>query len=324
MPFASLAGNERLKKLLRRAVMEGRISQGLIFAGPVGVGKHRFALALAQAVNCENPKEGDACGRCPQCLKIAEGEHVDVQTISPEGQFIKIDQTRKLSSDAQFRPREGRRRVFILDEAHRLNLNAANSILKTLEEPPSTSLIILVTSKPYALIETIRSRCRMLSFAPLSNVELESFLAANYPRPAEETRLLARLARGSVGRALEIDLGEYREKRRFIIEIVEAVSVKRDAVKLLNAAEYMSRKLEREEFEKHLDTLLILLMDVFHLKLGRSTLTNADIPDHLARIAEAMSMELIIDWVEKIEALLQSLTRNLNRHVAMDAMLVSL
>ncbi len=326
MPFASLVGNERIKKLLRRAVMEGRVSQGLIFAGPTGVGKHKFALALAQAINCENPKEGDACGHCPQCCKIAESEHVDVATISPDGQFIKIGQMRGMSSDAQFRPYEGRRRVFILDEAHRLKMEAANSILKILEEPPSTSLIILVTSKPYSLIETIRSRCQMLSFAPLADRELESFLAINYRRPAEDTRLLARLARGSIGRALEIDLGQYKEKRRLMIEIVEAVSIRRDTVRLLNAAEYMSRKLEREEFENHLDTLLVLLMDVFHLKLGRPTdsLTNADIPDHLVRIAEAVSLELIIDWVERIEELLISLTRNLNRHVAMDAMFVSL
>jgi DNA polymerase-3 subunit delta' len=198
--------------------------------------------------------------------------------------------------------------------------------LKTLEEPPPSSLIILVTSKPYALIETIRSRCQMLNFAPLSNSELESFLATNYPRPADETRLLARLSRGSVGRALEIDLGQYREKRRQVIEIIEAASVRRDTVRLLNAAEHLSRKLEREEFEDHLDTLMVLLMDVFHLKLGRSkgALINADIGDHLARIAEAMSLESIIDWVEKIEELLASLARNLNRHIALDAMFVSL
>ncbi|MEW6212899.1 MAG: DNA polymerase III subunit delta' [Acidobacteriota bacterium] len=326
MPFASLVGNERIKKLLRRAVREGRVSQGLIFAGPAGVGKHRFAIAFAQAVNCLSQKEGDACGHCTQCIKIEAREHVDVETISPDGQFIKIEQMRKLSEAAQFRPYEGRRRVFIIDQAHRLRVEAANSILKTLEEPPPTSLLLLVTSKPYALIETIRSRCLMLSFAPLAVGELESFLETNYRRPADETRLLARLARGSVGRALEIDLGQYKEKRRMMIEIIEALSVRRDTVRLLNAAEYMSRKLEREEFEDHLDTLLVLLMDMFHLKLGRSknALINADISDHLARIAEAMSIELIIDWVEKIEELLANLARNLNRHVALDAMFVSL
>src|SRR2546421_12358256 len=92
MPFSSLVGNERIKKLLRRAVAEGRIGQGLIMAGQRGVGKHQFALALAQAVNCKRPKDGDACGECLPCLKIARFEHPDVETIAPEGQFIKIAQ----------------------------------------------------------------------------------------------------------------------------------------------------------------------------------------------------------------------------------------
>ncbi len=208
MPFASLTGNERIKTLLKRAVSDGRIGQGIIMAGPQGVGKRRFALALAQALNCERPVEGDACGECVPCRRVASGEHTDVETISPDGQFIKIDQMRDMARQAQYRPYESRRRVYIIDDADRLREQAANSILKTLEEPPETTMLVLVTSKPYMLLETIRSRCQMLSFAPLSTRELEDYLNANYKRPAEETRLLARLARGSIGRALEIDLGQ--------------------------------------------------------------------------------------------------------------------
>ena len=144
-----------------RAVDEGRIGQGLIFAGARGIGKHQFAMALAQAVNCERPVKGDACGVCVNCRKFAVREFTDVKTIVPDGQFIKIEQTREMASEAQFRPYEGRCRVFILDDAERLKEQAANSILKTLEEPPETSLIILITAKPYALLETIRSRCQM-------------------------------------------------------------------------------------------------------------------------------------------------------------------
>jgi DNA polymerase-3 subunit delta' len=326
MPFSSLVGNERIKKRLRRAVAEDRVGHGLIFAGPAGVGKHNFALALAEALNCERPQEGDACGNCIQCRRIQAREHADVRTISPDGQFVKIGQMREMSSEAQFRPYEGRRRVFIIDEAHRLREEAANSILKTLEEPPPTSLHILVTSKPYMLLETIRSRCQMLNFAPLTTRELESHLAANFRRPIEETRLLARLARGSIGSALEIDLGEYRDKRRQMIELIEAAGVSRDAVKLLAQAEYVGRKLEREEMEKHFDTLLTLLMDLFHLKLGRpaDSIVNLDVAERLSRIAEVLSLEFIIDWVGKIEELLQGLARNLNRHIAVEAMLVSL
>src|ERR1044072_439881 len=285
MRFSSLVGNQRIKELLQRAVDEGRIGQGLIFAGERGIGKHQFAMALAQGVNCEQPVHGDACGVCLTCRKFAARDFTDVKVIVPDGQFIKIEQTREMASEAQYRPFEGRRRGFILDEAERLKEQAANSLLKTLEEPPDTSLIILITAKPYALLETIRSRCQMLNFAPLRERELEAYLQANYQRPLAEMQLLAKLGRGSIGRALEIDLGEYREKRNQVMEIIEAQLVTHDAVRLLGAAEFMARKLEKEEFIAQIDLILILLEDIFHLKVGRTitSLTNADIGERLQR-----------------------------------------
>jgi DNA polymerase III subunit delta' len=326
MPFRSLVGNERIKRLLTRAVAEDRIRQGLLFAGPRGVGKHQFALALAQALNCRRPTGGDACGQCDQCIKVAAGEHIDVETIAADGQFIKIDQMRAMVEKANYRPYDGRRRVYIIDDAERLNLNAANSILKVLEEPPSTTLMVLVTAKPYALLQTIRSRCQMLSFAPLTAAELAAFLNENYKRPAGENQLLARLARGSIGRALEIDLGIYREQRTMMIELIEAVILARDTMKLMQTAEHLAKKLERDEFERHLDALLVLLADVFHLKLGAAaeSLTNADIAPRLVRLAEAATLAQVADWVERIEAVMQGLTRNLNRQLAMEEMLLAL
>ena len=326
MPFSSLVGNERLKRLLQRAVAEDRIRQGLIFAGPRGVGKQQFALALAQALNCRRPLDGDACGLCDQCIKIAAREHIDVETIVADGQFIKIAQMREMAEKANYRPYDGRRRVYILDDAERLNLNAANSILKVLEEPPETTQLVLVTAKPYALLQTIRSRCQMLSFAPLTATELEKFLNENYKRPAGENRLLARLARGSIGRALEIDLGVHRDQRTMMVELLEAAIVARDTMKLMQAAEYLARKLEREEFERHLDALLVLLADLFYLKLGNAaeSLTNADIAPRLNQLAEVATLKQITDWVERIEGIMQGLARNLNRQLAMEDMLLAL
>ncbi|HJQ27248.1 MAG TPA: DNA polymerase III subunit delta' [Blastocatellia bacterium] len=325
MPFASLVGNERIKRLLKRGVAEDRIRQGLIFAGPRGVGKHQFALALAQALNCRRPIAGDACGTCDQCIKIAAREHIDVETIVADGQFIKIAQMREMAEKANYRPYDGRRRVYILDDAERLNISAANSILKVLEEPPETTELVLVTAKPYALLQTIRSRCQMLSFAPLTAAELEAFLNENYKRPAGENRLLARLARGSIGRALEIDLGVYREQRTMMVELLEAAIIARDTMKLMQAAEYLAKKLERDEFERHLDALLVLLSDLFYLKLGNAAdaVTNADIAPRLSHLAEAATLEQIIDWVERIEAIMQGLARNLNRQLAMEEMLLA-
>ena len=326
MPFSNIAGNDRIKSLLSRAVREGRIGQSLIFAGPEGIGKRRFATALAEAVNCERPLDGDACGRCSQCLKIAAGEHLDVATYNPDGQFIKIDKMREMSAEAQFKPFEGKRRILIIDEADRLNVGAAHSILKALEEPPESSLIILVTSRPYALLDTIRSRCQILSFAPLSPAELEAYLMANYKRPVEENGLIARLAGGSVGKAIGIDIGEYLARRAVIIKLVEAALVDRDAVHLLSAAEQLGRKLERDDFVSHMNALLLLLSDLFKLKLDQplEMLTNADAAERLRSIADSVDLASITDWTDKIERLLQDMTRNVNRQLALEAMVLSL
>lgn len=325
MPFRSLRGNDRLKKLLQQAVVEGRIGHGLIFGGRRGVGKYRFAIALAQALNCDSPVTGDACGECLPCRKIFSGEHPDVQTICPDGAFIKIDQMRVMSHEAQFRPFEGRRRVVIIDEADRLREGAANSILKTLEEPPDTSSIVLVTARPYSLLETIRSRCQMLNFAPLSLAELERLLKASGNSPSTEQALRARLAQGSVGRALEIDLENYRSQREVMLEIVESTAASRETAKMMAACDYLGRKIERPEFEAHLEVLTMLLRDLLRLKAGDpiESLINIDIASRLERLVPLLSFDRIIKLAEQIEEVSQSLIRNVNRQLAMEAILVS-
>lgn len=308
-----------------RAVNEDRIAQGLLFAGPRGVGKYQFALALAQALNCENPSMGDACGVCVPCKKILRGGHLDVETYSPDGQFIKVDQMRDMSEKAQYRPYEGRRRVYIVDEADRLRLEAANSILKTLEEPPECTALILVTPKPYSLIETIRSRCQMISFAPLTRKELQEHLAARAKHDSGDTHLLARLAQGSIGHALEIDLEGFKRVRGKMLDLLDSLAPVVDVGRLLGSAEYLARKLEREEFEDHLDVLLVLLQDVVYLKVGMEpdTVTNADVMNRLTRIAEQMTIDEISKLADGVETVLRDLIRNVNRQLAMESVLIS-
>lgn len=325
MPFSSLIGNERIKKLLQRAVAERRIGQSLLMTGPRGVGKYQFAIALAQALNCERPSNGDACGKCIPCRRIAGGEHADVQTFTNEGTFIKVDKMRDMSRDAQYKPYEGRHRVCIIDEADRMNLPSANSILKTLEEPPESTLIVLVTANPYRLPDTIRSRCQILNFAGLTAREIEEHLSTKANRPAEEARLLARLARGSIGHALEINLDAYRQSRDRMLELIETLALSREVNKLLSASEYLGRKLEKDEFEHHLDAMMVLLSDLLYLKLsaGAEALTNADIIERLEIVAGKLTIEQITDWVDQIEEIFKAMPRNINRQLAMDAMLMA-
>ena len=305
-------------------------------AGPRGVGKHSFAIALAQALNCEQVTEGEPCGDCGPCRKISRGEHADVRTILRESQdpaikkdsrsqFIKIEQTRELAEQAQFRPYEGRRRVFILDDAEWLRHEAANSMLKILEEPPDTSLLILITPKPFSLLDTIRSRCLLLSFAPLNAADIERHLRTIKTIASEEARLRAQLAGGSIGRAIALNIAEYREMRNVLLEIIETAAVSRDSIRLLNASEYLGKKLDKDEFERHLNALMVLLRDLFHLKLSRSNeyLINEDVVERLERITEALTVEEITAWTDGIEEVFRGLVRNVNRQLSMESLFLT-
>jgi len=329
MSFARLIGNERNKQILQRLLGNGRVSATLIFAGADGVGKRQFALTFAKAANCQKAPDHsfatDSCDECPTCRRIDEGTYGDVTTIQPDGQFIKIAQTRALTEEVVYRPREGRQRFFIIDEADRLREEAANSLLKTLEEPPPTSTLILLTSRPNSLLQTIRSRSQRLNFAPLTIAEMETFLTRHYPRPTADTALLARVTGGRIGQATAFDLSVYRQERRTLIELLELMAAGQNRVRLLKAAEYIGKK-EREEFEKELDLMTSLLRDVFLLSGGgsRQEIVNIDVADKLEQLAEKIGLVRAIRWSEKIGEVRRNLRININRPVAMEAALLGL
>ena len=329
MSFAKLVGNQRNKEILQRLLKNGRVNSTLIFAGPDGVGKRRFALAFAKAANCQKAPAGayalDGCDECSVCRRIDAGGYGDVTVVRPDGQFIKIAQTREMAGEVYFRPREGHQRFFIIDEADRLREEAANSLLKTLEEPPSTSTIILLTARPDALLPTIRSRAQRLNFAALSVAEMEKYLAENYPRPAPDTALLARVTQGRIGQATAFDLSVYRQERRTLIELLELLASGDDRYRLLKAAEFLGKK-EREDFEKELALISSLLRDLFMLAAGRGAdaVVNIDALDHLAPLAQKVGLRRLMSWVEKFDQLRARLRININRQIATEAALLAL
>ncbi|HEU0178825.1 MAG TPA: DNA polymerase III subunit delta' [Blastocatellia bacterium] len=329
MSFARLVGNQRNKEILQRLLKNGRINSTLIFAGPDGVGKRQFALAFAKAVNCQRAPAGayamDGCEECSVCRRINAGGYGDVTVIRPDGQFIKIAQTREMAEEVYFRPREGRQRFFIVDEADRLREEAANSLLKTLEEPPSTSTIMLVTARPDALLLTIRSRAQRLNFAALSAAEMEKYLAENYPRPAPDTALLARITEGRIGQATAFDLSVYRQERRTLIELLELLVSGNDRHRLLKAAEYIGKK-EREDFEKEIALILSLLRDLFMLAAGRGaeSVINIDSVDRLRPLAQKIGLRRLMTWVKQFDQLRARLRININRQIATEAALLAL
>jgi DNA polymerase-3 subunit delta' len=180
MPFRDITGHVRLVELLKRSIARGTLPPSLIFAGPAGSGKRATAIALAQALNCpqsaiRDPQSAiDSCGVCASCTRIARGVHPDVLIVEPgDNGAIKVDQVRDIVDRAAYRPFEGKRRVVIVNDADVMVAHAQNGLLKTLEEPPSLSVFVLVTSRPDMLLATVRSRCIRLTFAAAAHVELD-------------------------------------------------------------------------------------------------------------------------------------------------------
>jgi DNA polymerase-3 subunit delta' len=181
MPFRDIKGHRRLTELLARSIERGTLPPASIFAGPSGVGKRAAAIAVAQALNCTSSRSAssgslfqDACGTCSACARIARGAHPDVLVVEPgDSGNIRIEPIREAIDRTGFKPFEGRRRVVIIDEADAMVPGAQNALLKTLEEPPASSIFILVTPRPDSLLPTVRSRCIRLWFAAGGTSEID-------------------------------------------------------------------------------------------------------------------------------------------------------
>src|SRR5512140_833431 len=189
MTFNEIYGHAKQIGILKGAMAKDRIAHAYLFYGMEGIGKRTVASVFARALTCEG--ETPPCDVCASCQKAERKNHPDIITIAAEGQFIKIGAVKELQEQMKFRPREGRRRVFILTEADRMNAAAANALLKTLEEPSAGNILLLTTSRPHALPMTILSRCQLLRFPPVSQEEVARFLREKESLTADEAEVIA-------------------------------------------------------------------------------------------------------------------------------------
>jgi DNA polymerase-3 subunit delta' len=299
MPFRDVLGHNRLITLLTRSVAGGSLPPSLLFAGPAGVGKRKTALAVAQALNCLTRRDGDACGACAACARIGRGVHPDVNSVEPEDSgAIKIEQVRDVIDRAAYRPFEGRRRVVIIDEADALVAAAQNALLKTLEEPPPSSVFILVTSRPDVLLPTVRSRCPQLRFRPMSPADIAAVLIAR-GMPGHEAHAVAATANGSVADALDAAASERVDARDIAQRVLMRAAAEPEPARRIEAAKDLLTKTgtggaaDREQLSTYLRAMASLLRDVEVLATGAdaSILANADARPALERLTSTYLRE---------------------------------
>jgi DNA polymerase-3 subunit delta' len=337
VPFRTIAGHSRLLPLLSRVIARDAMPPAVLLAGPAGIGKRLTAIAVAQAINCLQPRssaelERDACGECASCRRIARGVHPDVVVIEPgDSGSIKIEQLRDVIERSHYRPFEGRRRVVIIDEADAAGAPAQSALLKTLEEPPSASVFILVSSMPDALLPTVLSRCPRLRFGPLTPAEVARVLMQDHRYSEQDARAAAADADGSVGRALESQSENLTDAREAAERILEETARNNDPVKRIALARQLTEGKatpaeERNRLAVHLRSLGSLLRDVGIIASGadRAMLANADLEAQLEALSSSYHAERSLKAYAAVDRALAALHHNASPKVVADWLLLEL
>ena len=337
MPFRDIFGHRRVVSLLSRAVARGSVPPSLLFAGPEGVGKRRVAIALAETLNCLQPTTGDglerdACGTCAACRRIARGTHPDVIVLEPgDSGTIKIDPVREIIDRAQYRPFEGRRRAVIVDHADALTDDAQSALLKILEEPPSGSVFLLVTSSADALLSTVRSRCPRLRFGPLSPGEIADALKRDHEYGDAEARAAAADADGSLGRALEAEAADLTEARSTAQQWLTQAARSGDLSTRVQMAQSLFDKksvpaVDRARLAACLRALSSLLRDlgILSTRADARMLANADLQGALERLAAAYDSTRSMRAFTAVDKALGALERNASPKIVADWLVLQL
>jgi DNA polymerase III subunit delta' len=328
--FRDLVGQHHARRLLQAALRSGRISHAYLFVGPAGVGRLATARAFAQALLCAVGSD-DACGVCGPCRKAAAGTHPDLRIIAPgrteagaERRAVAIDQVRDLKREAAYPPYEGKRKIFIIEDTEQMRAEAANSLLKVLEEPPADIVIILLSESTEALLPTLVSRAQLVRFTLVSAPEIVNVLT-RAEVPVERAGFLAAMAGGRVGAALQAAAAgeEPFARRQEVLTTLWALEGG-DVIAGLDAAEAVAK--QKDEIEHWLDIALLWYRDLaIWQSLGDpSLLTNLDHQREVSDRARRLRSDDLIRTIDAIEQAKAALRRNVNPRLVLETLFTQL
>jgi DNA polymerase-3 subunit delta' len=328
-------GQEDAVSLLQNSIEKNNLSHAFLISGPNHIGKMTLALDIAQAVNCE--KDNPPCNECSSCIKIINGKHSDIQVISlvlendeEEGKSrteISIDDIRQIQHTVSLPPFEGKHKVFIIEGAESMSIEAANCLLKTLEEPATQAVFILLTANISLIPETVASRCQKISLNPVAAEKIEKTLSTGYDIDDEKARLLSRLCHGGFGWALsaaqdEKALEAYFEKRDKVLEITGSGLQERFSYAGTLATQFGK---DRTAVYEILDMWVDIWRDILLLKAELAEeISNIDIEKQLTQWSSAMDMQDIRNSISAIQETKVRLDLNANSKLALEVMMLDI
>ena len=314
MSFAKIRGQDSALSFLKASLKNNRLSHAYIFCGPEGSGKFLAALNFAKAIMCQNALSCEPCDKCPSCKKIDAKSHPDLFVLRPEkeGGSVKIDDIRQLIKDIYLKPFEAKKKVYIIDEAQSMKHEAANALLKTLEEPPTDSTLILITDNLKSLFHTIVSRSQVVRFYPLKADVIKDILIKEHALEEYKAHVLSKLASGRLGEAVKYKDDNLFQNRSLIINKVSKRSF----------SELSFDELPKEKMKLCLGIMLTWFRDILSAKAGadESMLVNIDKKDMISSEANKLTFEYLEDTINNIILTLGYLDQNANAKLAMNVL----
>lgn len=321
MRFSDLLGQDRVVNALRRSIASNRVAHAYLFDGIPGCGRRTTALTLIATLFCHQPVESEACGSCPSCKKIAAGNHPDLHQLQPlpDKRDISIEQVRELQQMLALRPFEAKRKACLIEPAERMSIGAANSLLKTLEEPPGHGLLILLTSQADLLLPTVRSRCQHLRFAPLGVSDLTTLLTRQ-GMTADSAAMLAPLSEGSLETARNLEGEDANASRQLLLDALRHVRHQQIAT-IFDSSEQLAGG--RNEALELFAQLISLLRDMLVLRATPTDhIANVSLQGRLREEAERFHPARLMEALELAIETRRAVQGNVNPKLALDRYLL--
>jgi DNA polymerase III subunit delta' len=327
--FNDLVDQERPVRLIKAALCTGNIPPAFLFTGQNGTGKKTVALSFAKACNCfavrqiidRNSAKNVPCGTCRPCQKISAGTHPDIHIVKPIGTIIKVEQIRSLCSRLALKPNEASVRLALIEDAHLMNSEAGNTLLKTLEEPPDSTVFVLTAHQASDLLPTIVSRCRHIHFNPISKHRLASFIIEKYRLDAKESNVIAAMAGGSFTKAAAMAESGWIRKRNWIIEQVEFLS--HNSIRYALAfSETLSKN--KNWLTEAFYIMKIWYRDIVVAKISPENIVNRDLLEKIQHAASQSPVEKMLSNIDAIELAERNILSSSNARITLDALALTI
>lgn len=327
MSFKEIVGQERAIKILTKSLKENKVSSSYIFIGSEGTGKYFTAIEFTKAVNCLNlNKNLEACNNCHSCNGINKQCYPDLKIIEPIKNSVKIEQIREMRKEIGLKPFKSKKKVYIIDQAEKMTLEASNCLLKTIEEPPCYAIIILICSMIDPILPTIVSRCQIINFGLITSFKIKELLL-NKLNNLEKDRaeIISKLARGSIGKAFKLSADkEYFTRREKMLDYLSTIIPGKYGDDIFAKVEKIMSEIDR--IEEILEMIKLWYRDILIIKNTRNQnyIVNCDKLEILGRKSQIYSQKMLIDILDYLDQVEEYLTKNVNKRLVLERLYIKM